>query len=317
MPRRAPFLAALVLAACTRVPFNVPPPPPVPDPVVPPRTPELKSEATDFVPQTSQDTVGRERLRLQQQVLGLAPIPDHEFVTDLHDTLVVALLSGGFRQVIDLDAAGAVQASHTRAGRGEEVKLTGAMQDLMKVAPVSRARLLITGEVVHSGQEERLLPVRFWYDDEDLALYQGRVEEYRVAREARLAEVEAARSAYAETFRQAEVAYDEARPWWQKFLDGVVEPKEAKARDVYLDELRRVSSAMAREPSSGDSLSAEAAARDERRSVSIYVARLRLQVQQPDTGEVLAIVHAGAEGRTVPELVDSLADVAQATLGAR
>lgn len=307
----------LLLSACTRVPFNVPPPPPVPDPVVAPMPPELRSEATDFEPEATSDAVGQARLRLKTETVGLAPIADQGFVTDLHDQLVVALLAGGFQRVIDLEPAQAVTASHLRTGRGEEIELSGAMDDLMSIAPVSRARLLITGEIVQASEQERRLPVRFWYDDADLAIYQGKVDDYLAARDLRQAEIEAARSAYAETFRQAEVAYAESRPWWQKLLDGVVEPKEAKAKDAYLDDLRQIAVSMASEPRASDSLGAAAAARDEARSVTIYVARLRLQVQQPDTGQVLAIVHAGAEGRTAQELVDNLTSVAQATLGDR
>ncbi len=307
----------LSLSGCVRVPFNVPAPPPVPQAVRAPDPPQLQSEPTDFTPEATEDVVGQQRLRLKRSVIGLGPIAATDFVGDIHDALLRSLVEGGFRSVLDLDASSAVEATHTRAGRGEEVQLHGRMTELMELVPVSRAAVLVTGEVRSSRKEARRLPVRFWYEDTDLDAYMAQLESYDAARQQRLAELEKVRADYLRAYEDAEAAYQESRPWWQKMLDGVVEPPESKARAAFVGDVRRVSTSMSRDPESVDALKTAAEQRQEAREVEIYTASLRLHVVDPASGQVLVVADLGAEGRTPDELVDNLTSVAQATLGER
>ncbi len=312
--RVLPVLCSAFAVGCTPVAFDVPPPPAVEAAIALPPAPEIRSEASDFEPELAREGVGSERLRLASQPVGLAPLADSGFVTDLHDHLLVALLAGDFRRVLDLDASQAVAATHSRRSGAESVELRGAMDDVLEVAPVSRARVVVTGEVVQHGQTDLLLPVRFWYEADELGVYEGRVDDYLVAREARLGELDSSESTYAQTFRQAKEAYEASLPWWQRVKDTVVAPEEVRAYDAFVDELDATRARMPEWVATADDLATRAAERAETNSVSIYEARLRLQVRDAAAGELLAVVQLSAQGRTADELVDNLAGLAASAL---
>ncbi len=302
-------MGLMLCAGCSPITLNIPPPPAVPAAIAAPGEPTIHSEASDFEPAASQEGVGSSRLRLKPQQIGLGPIADSSFVTDLHDHLLVALLAGGFKKVVDLQASTDIAASHTKKSSAEAVELSGAMNDVMEVVPVSRARILVTGEIVHHDQEERRLPVRFWYSEDELAVYQETVDDYGEARGTRLSSLDKIEAEYAQTYRTKKSEYDASLPWWQKLQNTVVKPEAVKAYEAFVEELDEVRRAMPGGTPTAGELSQAADSRKETQTVSIYVARLRLHVRSPNTGEVLTVLHAAAEGRTAEELVDNLVGI--------
>lgn len=311
------WVYADALTACVNAPFVVDPPPPVPEPARPPRAPTVHSEPTELTPVSGATGVGESKLKLKAAVVGLVPIADAGEVRGLHAALLKGMLAGGFGAVLDLEPAARVLVAQERTVGPEQVALYGVMRDVAFLAPVSRARLLISGEVVEVGATTRELPVRFWYEKADLDAYQSGLEAYVPARTARLSELDAVEQSYSSAFRAAEKEYQDARSGWQASMDLLTVPQPRQDYDTFLKELRETRRSMPEELQSAKDLQGSIATRQEVREAKILTATLRLRVSDPTTGEVLAILDVRGEGRDAAELEENLVAAAVRGLAER
>lgn len=310
-------LLSLCLGACHAAHLQVVPPPPLPAAAREPAPPAIQAEPAEFTPQVEQSAVGATNLALKRKAVGLAPVADEGEVTDLHYRLLRAMLQAGFRTVIDLNPSDKVLASFASKGSGGEVHLYGMMDDLLRIARVSRADLVLAGDIEQASAVQRHLPVRFWYDESALANYQGALESYLAERSQRIGELDGVKSEYAGVFEQAMDAFEEAMPWWQRPLHLVSTTKEEKAYRVFVDEVEHRQTAMPEQLPTAEDLRQRAADTHEKRTVDVLVAKARFQVVDPSSGEVRSVVEVEVEGTNREELVERLAATAVNALGER
>jgi len=310
-------LAAWLLAGCNRVHINVSPPPAVPQPAPVPDRPELQAEPSEFTPALDAEFAGDSRLWLKSKSVGLASIADQGEIADLHEQLIRALLQAEFKTVIDLQPSHQVFAAHASRVQGADVRLYGMMADLMKLARVSQAQYVVTGEVLEATAVKRHLPIRFWYDESALATYQGQVDSYLESRTALLGELGNLEKAYSVEYMNAENEYREAMPFWQKPVDAISTPEEKEAYLKFLDDVEGVETAMPGALSSAEELEKQAGQRREKRTVDVLVAKARFKVMDPSNGDVKAVLDILAEATNPQELTRRLAASAAAELGER
>jgi hypothetical protein len=303
--------------ACHPAHLQVVPPPALPDAARVPSQPEIKAEPAEFTPRIEEQAFGDTRLALPRKAVGLAPLRDEGVVTDLHYRLMRAMLESGYRSVIDLSPSQRVIASHASRSAGGDVKLYGLMSDLLRLARVSKAELVVVGDLEQAAAVQRHLPVRFWYDESDLANYQGALDSYGHKRTERLAELETLQREYGAVFDEAMRQYEEAMPWWQRLANMVSTTQEEKDYQVFLDQVEVRERAMPERVPGAEELREQADGMQEKRTVDVLVAKARFQVVDPGNGEVRTVVEVEVEGTNQEELVERLADTAVKALGER
>jgi hypothetical protein len=310
-------LVALAFSGCTHIPLKVEPPPRIPGVVDVPQEPELRTQPSEFSPHVDQKAVGDSRLKLRSRAVGLAPIPAVGAIDELPIHLMSAMLEAGFDKVLDLSPGRYVSATWASQGKADQVRLYGNMAQLMRIAKVSQAQVVVAGEVLRAETVQRPLPVRFWYDDAPIADYSREYTAYSAARANRVSEIDSIEAGYSQKYREAEAAYDEAIKPWQRAMDKVVPPEARVAYQEFRDTADSRRAAMPDTVSSADTLRREAEARRETRKVEVSVGEARFQVLDPASGELLAIITVSAEGRNPEELTINLARAAAAALGDR
>ncbi len=302
-----------LLLACVKVPFVVAPPPPVPEVLTAPAEPQIHVEPTALELAQGAEAVGANRLSLQRKSVGVAAVSDAGAVSGLHDRLLVALLDEGFTNVVDLEPARRVLAAHKKS----DVQLYGFMDDVMRVAQVSRTQYIVAGELTRVETVELTLPVRFWYEEGELTSWDASVDSYLANRQRVLGELASLEQGYGQEYDAAYDEYDGTIKPWQRAADMVNPPQEELAYEAWRKELEASRRAMPETFRTGEELAGRAEGMEEVRTVEVYEADLALQVRDSSTGRVLSIVTVSAQGRSGEQLTDNLADLAATALGDR
>ena len=156
----------IFLSGCAKVPFIVEDPPgPVPSRLEAPAVPSPLEVVPAVASTVEAKAVGTAKLKLATSVVGLAPFGT---VVGLSaesaapgSKLLRGLLDGGFRSVVDLGVAPEIAASVQRASGGDQVKLEGSMEALMRYARLSKADFLVVVAGATSRSVTRNLEVLY------------------------------------------------------------------------------------------------------------------------------------------------------------
>ena len=311
------FALAAALMGCTRVQMRVSPPPQLPTSPVKPDTPGILSEPTDFDVTVDTKTVGNERLRLPRQTVGVAPLSGAGLTADLQGALVRALLEHGFRSVFDLDATSFVHATHSSRLSGADVTLAGKMSELMELAQLTRASVLIVPEIVETEVGQTTLPIHFWYDEKELERYQTAVDVWSENQTNTVTTIDALVEQYNIEFGAAAKEYEENRPFWQSLPDLFSKSSEEKAWEQFQSNAERLRSRLSGTALTIDEIRDRAADRKEVQPRATHRARIRVRVIDVKKGSLLALLESSIETLDASEITDRLAEAVAVTLEGR
>ena len=300
--------------ACTKTFVHMPASPRFPATVQTPDTPEVQSQAEDFETTVQADRLGASSLRLARRPIALVAIQDNQI--DLRQRIIAEMLNSGFRDVVDLSGAGAILAGHRTESRGHQTTLLAPMANLLGVAPVHRAEVLIYIDEVDIGTLRRRLPVHYWVESEDVEAYDAAVARYTATRTERVAELTETLRRYQRDVQEAKDEYEETRPWWQYMLEGELGPDEYAKADRTIRTGRRQISAMPRELRTGAEIAEQVSTRHDVSSVPVAQGHIKARLIDGQTGRILGTitVRSEASNRIVLEalLIAALIDELEA-----